>query len=100
MGISKNNRILIYRLGSLGDTIMALPSFHQIKNSFPLADITLLTNKPVMTKAAAIETILGTEYFFNRTINYPVGTRSITVLFNLIRQIRALKIDTVISITP
>jgi heptosyltransferase-3 len=100
MAISKNNRVLIYRLGSLGDTIMALPSFHKIKNSFPLADITLLTNKPVMTKAAAIETILGTEYFFNRTINYPVGTRSIMVLFNLIRQIRALKIDTVVSITP
>jgi ADP-heptose:LPS heptosyltransferase len=100
MRISKNNKVLIYRLGSLGDTVMALPSFHQIKNSFPGADITLLTNKPVMAKAAAIEAILGSNYFFNRTINYPVGTRSLTVLFDLVKQIRALKIDTVVNINP
>ncbi|WP_184550114.1 glycosyltransferase family 9 protein [Mucilaginibacter sp. FT3.2] len=100
MSILKNNKVLIYRLGSLGDTVMALPSFHKIRNSFPGADITLLTNKPVMAKAAAIETILGSGYFFNRTINYPVGTRSLSVLFNLVKQIRSLKIDTVVNITP
>ncbi|WP_439697141.1 glycosyltransferase family 9 protein [Mucilaginibacter sp. AW1-7] len=100
MSISKNNKVLIYRLGSLGDTVMALPSFHKIRNSFPHADITLLTNKPVMAKAAAIEAILGSHYFFNRTINYPVGTRNLKVLFDLIKQIRALKIDTVININP
>jgi heptosyltransferase-3 len=99
MNISKNNKVLIYRLGSLGDTVMALPCFHEIKNSFPDADITLLTNKPVMAKAAAIEAILGTGYFFNRTINYPVGTRNPGQLLAIIKQIRVLKIDTVINIT-
>ncbi|MEO3407484.1 glycosyltransferase family 9 protein [Mucilaginibacter sp. CAU 1740] len=100
MSASKNKNVLIYRLGSLGDTIMALPCFHKIKDSFPDADITLLTNKPVMAKAAAIEAILGTGYFFDRTINYPVGTRDWKVLLDLIKQIRALKIDTVVNITP
>ena len=100
MSISKNNKILIYRLGSLGDTVMALPCFHKIKNSFPDADITLLTNKPVMAKAAALEAILGNKYFFNRIINYPVGTRSLQILFGIIKQIRALKIDTVVNISP
>ncbi|SDT05943.1 ADP-heptose:LPS heptosyltransferase [Mucilaginibacter mallensis] len=100
MNISKNNKILIYRLGSLGDTVMALPCFHKIKNSFPDADITLLTNKPVMAKAAALEAILGTDYFFNRIINYPVGTRNLQILFGIIKQIRALKIDTVVNISP
>ncbi len=100
MSISKNKKILIYRLGSLGDTVMALPCFHKIRNSFPDADITLLTNKPVMAKAAALEAILGNNYFFNRIINYPVGTRNLQILLGIIKQIRALKIDTVINISP
>jgi heptosyltransferase-3 len=100
MNISKNNKILIYRLGSLGDTVMALPCFHKIKSSFPGADITLLTNKPVMAKAAALEAILGNNYFFNRIINYPVGTRNLQILFGIIKQIRSLKIDTVVNISP
>jgi len=100
MSISKNNKILIYRLGSLGDTVMALPCFHKIKNSFPDADITLLTNKRVMAKAAALEAILGNNYFFNRIINYPVGTRNLQILLGIIKQIRALKIDTVVNISP
>ncbi|WP_183559870.1 glycosyltransferase family 9 protein [Mucilaginibacter sp. SP1R1] len=97
--LTKNN-ILIYRLGSLGDTVMALPCFHKIKDSFPDADITLLTNRPVMAKAAPLEAVLGQNYFFNRVINYPVGTRSPRVLLDIILKIRRLKIDTVVNITP
>ncbi|AMR34070.1 hypothetical protein A0256_22785 [Mucilaginibacter sp. PAMC 26640] len=89
-------RILIYRLGSLGDTIMVLPVFHQIRLVYPDADITLLTNSPVANKAAPLQSVLGNDYFFDRVLAYPVGTRSVTTLFNLIMQIRALKIDTLI----
>lgn len=84
----------------MGDTIMALPCFHKIKESFADADITLLTNKPVMAKAAAAESVLGSGYFFDRIINYPVGTRSPRILFALIMQIRRLNIDTVVNINP
>lgn len=92
-------RILIYRLGSLGDTIMALPCFHKVRQSFPDADITLLTNHPVMSKAASIESILGSDYFFDRLLTYPLGSRNIKFLAKLIKQIRTLKIDTVINLT-
>lgn len=88
-------KILIYRLGSLGDTIMALPVFNKIIDTYPDADITLLTNKPVMAKAAAIESVLGEKSFYNRTLNYPVGTRDWRLLFKLLREIRSLKPDTV-----
>lgn len=93
-------RLLIYRLGSLGDTVIALPCFHKIRDTFPNADITLLTNQPVMAKAAPLEAILGKEYFFDRVVAYPVGTRSAFVLTTIIRKIRALQIDTVINLTP
>lgn len=92
-------RILIYRLGSLGDTIIVLPCFNKIRECFPDADITLLTNRPVLAKAAPLEAILGKEYFYDRVIDYPIGTRDLKILFNLLKQIRNLKIDTVINLT-
>jgi heptosyltransferase-3 len=94
--INTPKRILIYRLGSLGDTVIALPVFNMIRMQFPNADITLLTNKPVVDKAAPLQSVLGDGFFFNRIINYPVGTRQLSVLFNLMLQIRGLHIDTVV----
>jgi heptosyltransferase-3 len=88
-------RILIYRLGSLGDTIAALPVFNTITEAFPNADISLLTNQPILAKAAAIESVLGGNPFFNRIIKYPVGTRNLLLLFKLIKEIRRFKPDTV-----
>jgi len=97
--ISFQKKILIFRLGSLGDTVMALPAFHKIHDTFPGAEITLLTNHPVNTKAAPLASILGSEYFFNRVLNYPIGTRDPFVLYKLLKEIRALKIDTLIYLT-
>lgn len=78
---------------------MALPCFHKVRDSFPGADITLLTNRPIMAKAAPLEAVLGSEYFFDRVLAYPVGTRNPLVLWALLKTIRALKIDTVVNIT-
>ena len=50
---SATERILIYRLGSLGDTVVALPCFHLIARKFPHAERVLLTNFPVHAKAPA-----------------------------------------------
>lgn len=77
---------------------MALPCFHRVRESFPDAEITLLTNRPVATKAAPLEAVLGKQYFFDRVLDYPVGTRNPRVLLDLIRQIRALRIDTVVNL--
>lgn len=91
-------KILIYRLGSLGDTIIALPCFNRIKECFPEADITLLTNIPVASKAAPLEAVLGSEYFFDRTLAYPIHTRNPKTIFKLLRDIRRLEIDLVVNI--
>jgi heptosyltransferase III len=37
-------RILIYHIGSLGDTLVALPAFRAVRGNFPDARITLLTD--------------------------------------------------------
>jgi heptosyltransferase-3 len=58
----KIRKILVLRMGSMGDTITALPAFTAIRNNFPDAQIDLLTNKFQPGKAY-INEILPPEFF-------------------------------------
>jgi heptosyltransferase III len=80
-------RILIYRLGSIGDTIVALPCLHLIARSFPSAERRLLTNIPVNMKAAAMADVLGRSNLVHGYFTYPIGTRDIGRLWKLRMQI-------------
>ncbi len=84
-------RVLIYRLGSLGDTIVALPCYHQVARAFPEAKRWLLTNLPVAQKAPSPKEILGDSGLVHAYIGYPVGLRSIRGLLRLRREIRELR---------
>ena len=76
-------RVLIYRMGSLGDTVVALPSFHLIERSFPNAERRLLTNFPVNVKAPAAAAILAESGLVHGYFRYAVGTRSPKELLRL-----------------
>jgi heptosyltransferase-3 len=69
-------RVLIYRLGSLGDTVVALPVYHLVERAFPGAERRLLTNFPVMGKAAAAQAVLQGSGLVDGYLSYPVGTRN------------------------
>ncbi|MGI4829588.1 MAG: hypothetical protein ACRYFU_15540 [Janthinobacterium lividum] len=69
-------RVLIYRLGSLGDMLIALPAFHLIARAFPEADRRLLTNSPVHAKAPAAAAVLDGTGLVQGYLRYTVGTRS------------------------
>jgi ADP-heptose:LPS heptosyltransferase len=84
-------KILVYRLGSLGDSIVALPALKLIRNKFPNANITILTNLPTEEKAAPIEAVLGGANLFNKVFYYPHKLRSIFGLYKLHSQIRREK---------
>jgi heptosyltransferase-3 len=90
--------ILVYRLGSLGDTVVALPAFHAVRRAFPDSRITLLTNRPVSAKAPAVEELLGRGYFFDGVLDYPVGTRNPWVLAGLIWRLRRARVRTVVNL--
>ena len=51
-------RILVHRLGSLGDMCVALPALRVVRQAFPQAEIALLTNLPVNVKAAPAPALL------------------------------------------
>lgn len=80
---SSARRVLIYRLGSLGDTLVALPSLHLIARAFPQAERRMLTNFPVNVKAPAAAAILEHTGLVDGYFRYAVGTRSLRDLMQL-----------------
>ncbi len=95
-----DENVIIYRLGSLGDTIIALPCFHRIAKSFPTAKRILLTNMPVSSKAAPSLSILNGSGLVDESIAYPVGLRSPQELWSVAREIRALRARSMIYLMP
>jgi heptosyltransferase-3 len=93
-------RIVIYRLGSLGDTIVALPCFHKLAEVFPEAERYVLTNKPVSSKAAPLEAILRGSGLVDGIIDYPIRLRSISQLWDLATRLKMLKASTLVYLTP
>jgi len=72
---SSTKRVLIYRLGSLGDTLVALPALHLVERAFPHAERRLLTNFPVNAKAPPAAAILENTGLIHGYFRYAVGTR-------------------------
>jgi heptosyltransferase III len=93
-------KVLIYRLGSLGDTVVALPCFHLIERAFPNAERILLTNFPVHAKAPASAAVLGESELVHGYMRYTVGTRSLRELLRLAREIRGFAPDVLVYLMP
>ena len=102
-------RVLIYRLGSLGDTAVAIPCFHLIERAYPNAERRLLTNFPVHAKAPASAAILGDSggtsdgdrpNFVHGYMRYSVGTRNPLELLRLAREIRQFKPEILVYLMP
>ena len=80
-------RVLIYRLGSLGDTLIALPALHLVARAFPNAQRFMLTNHPVNVKAPPAAAILENSGLVHGYLRYSVGTRSPLELARVWREI-------------
>lgn len=91
-------RVLVYRLGSLGDTVVALPALHVVRRAFSDADLCLLTNKPIASKAAAMEAVLGPD-FFSEVIDYPIGIRDPGKLLAVSQRLRAGRFDVLVNLS-
>jgi heptosyltransferase III len=92
--------MLIYRIGSLGDTVVALPCLHLIARTYPDSKRILLTNTPVHAKAPAASAVLGESGLVHDYLSYPIGTRNPLRLAKLWWKIRRLKVKTVVNLSP
>jgi ADP-heptose:LPS heptosyltransferase len=87
MSSSSTKRVLIYRLGSLGDTLVAIPALHLVARSFPDAERRMLTNFPVTVKAPPAAAILENSGLVQGYFRYSTGTRHPGELLSLWWQI-------------
>jgi heptosyltransferase III len=87
--MSRFRRVLVFRLGSIGDFLISLPCFHLVRNRFPLDEIALLTNIPASNRAAPAEAILEGTGLVDRYVKYQ-GGRDLRQLAGLRSEIRAL----------
>src|ERR1700747_84207 len=95
----KVRRVLIYRLGSLGDTVVVLPALHLVARTFPNARRVMLTNFPVHAKAPAASAIIGESGLVDDYMCYPIGARSPETLASLWWQIRRFHPEVLIYLT-
>jgi heptosyltransferase-3 len=91
---------MIHRLGSLGDTVVALPCFHLIARAFPNAERRLLTNFPVQSKAPASAAVLGASGLVHGYMRYAVGTRNPPELLRLAAEIRRFAPEVLVYLMP
>ena len=97
---SSTERVLIYRLGSLGDTLVALPALHLVARAFPNSERRLLTNFPVDAKAPPAAAILEGSGLIHGYFRYGVGTRSPRELIDLWWQLRRWSPQTLVYMGP
>lgn len=91
-------RILICRMGAIGDALVALPCFHLINRVFPQAKKMLLTDRVVNQKTVSCYSILRNSGLIDGVITYPVKPLSFKVFLQFIEEVRVFKPDVVINL--
>jgi asparagine synthase (glutamine-hydrolysing) len=92
--------ILIFRIGSIGDTVIALPCLHKIADSFPNSRRIVVTNAPVSAKAAPLSSVLGTSGLADDFIQFSPSTRNLREILQLRDKIRKTGATTLIYLSP
>lgn len=97
--ISNVKRILIYRVGHLGDTICAIPSMVAIRNKFPDARIILVTNSSDLGKSDC-EQILQGNNFIDQIITYRSDKlKNLIYFWNFFKSIFIVNFDLLIYLS-
>jgi lipopolysaccharide heptosyltransferase II len=91
--VKEVKKILIYRIGNLGDTVCAMPAMAAVRRRFPNAWIGLLTNKEEGNNPDSQKILKGND-FLNEIITYkPERLREIKYLWDLLKRLHKLQID-------
>ena len=93
-------KVLIYRTGSLHDTVVALPCFHLIARAFPNAERVLLTDFPARSKAPAAAAVLRHSGLVDGYMAHHAGTRSFGELAALAWRIHGFSPDLLVYMMP
>jgi heptosyltransferase-3 len=92
--------LIIFRLGSIGDTVVALPCFHAIARAFPSHRKVLLTNALASARASSVESVLQGTGLIDAALYFPVGRGKLGHSIALARELRQLDADALIYLAP
>ncbi|HEY6111380.1 MAG TPA: asparagine synthase (glutamine-hydrolyzing) [Chthoniobacterales bacterium] len=98
------NRILVFRIGQLGDTIVALPAMWLVRKHFPQARITLLCDRHPGKRHVLASDLLRGAGIFDDYLSYPVAQPGELMrqahMAGLLASIRRGRFDTLVYLAP
>jgi ADP-heptose:LPS heptosyltransferase len=93
LGEAAFQRVLVYRIGNIGDILVTLPALDAIRSRFPLSHITLLTS-PGQPEAPGAQQVLPQGKWFDELIVYfTPDVRSLKGRLQLLRRLRKARFD-------
>src|ERR1700712_2722370 len=98
--MSRKERILIFQIGSLGDTVISIPCYREIARRHPDAERYLLTNFPIGKKMVQAEALLAPCGLIHGSVDYPMPLRGAAEIRKLYARLQQLKIDRLYYLTP
>ena len=92
--------VVIFHIGSIGDTVVMLPCLHAIARRFPRHRRMLLTNKPDSARASSAESVLDGSGLIDGAEYFPPGLSSLSAAASLVRRLRASGAATLVYLAP
>jgi ADP-heptose:LPS heptosyltransferase len=100
MSAERQPNLLIFRIGSIGDTVVALPCFHAIARAYPRHRRILLTNALASARASSVEAVLDGTGLIHEAIYFPIGRGKLKYSVELAQRLRRLDADALIYLAP
>ena len=91
-------RIMVLRLGNVGDIIVAIPAFHVLRRMFPEAHMTLLTSPTNRGAPGAMEVLANDKTFDETIVYYADESNRLDFIRGLRKRIAASGIDLVVAL--
>lgn len=99
-------RVLVYHIGSLGDTLMAAPALWAVRSQWPAARLTLLTKQTQFGHVVLSGDLFGGSGLFDDVLLYPGSRQGGDTLaqrlgqIDLFARLRARRFDAVVYLAP
>lgn len=100
MSSQEQPNLVIFRIGSIGDTVVAVPCFHAIARAYPQHRRILLTNAVDSVRASSVESVLQGTGLIHDTLYFPPGRSKLGHSVALSRQLRQLNAEALVYLSP
>lgn len=99
---AKPQRILIYRIGQIGDTIVSLPALWAIRRHLPQAHLTLFSDSHSQNHVMSARSVLPECGLFDQWLSYPanVNGSSARDMIGVLPELRRQRFDTLVYLAP